>query len=81
MRHNVPPEVAHYRAQYAALKRDRATDDPELIEARRSLAVAGLAEHIRQVVETAPAPTPEQAAQLAALLRPPAEADETAAAS
>jgi hypothetical protein len=63
-------EVLHYRAKVASLTRSRQPDDPELIDARRTLKSIRLEEHIRSVVETAPPPTQEQRDKLAALLRP-----------
>ena len=58
------------RARIAALSRSRATDDPDLIEARRDLHAARLAEHITRVVDAAPPLTDEQRDRLAVLLRP-----------
>jgi len=62
--------VRHYRAKVAGLTRDRLPDDPELTDARRGLAEAGLAEHIRKVVDGFPPLTAEQRDRLAAALRP-----------
>lgn len=58
------------RARIGALSRSRAADDPDLIEARRDLHAARLAEHIKRVVDSAPPLTPEQRDRLSALLRP-----------
>lgn len=57
------------RGRVAALSRSRQPDDPELVEARRDLAVLSLEEHIRRVVAEAPPLTDEQRDRIAALLR------------
>ncbi len=73
----------HHRARVAALSRDRAPDDPELVAARQALADARraeaadlraqrLAKAIRETVDGAPPLTDEQRARLAALLHTPA---------
>ena len=64
------PAVAHARAQVGALSRSRTPDDPDLIEARRGLKAARLADYIAKTVADAPALTPDQREQLATLLRP-----------
>lgn len=61
--------VTHERARIAALSRSRAKDDPELLDARRRLRAACLAEHITRAVDAAPPLTSEQRDQLARLLR------------
>jgi hypothetical protein len=75
------PSWTHHRARYAALSRDRAPDDPELVAARQALAearqdpalrVERLAEAIRKAVDAAPPLTDEQRTRLAALLNTPA---------
>lgn len=58
-----------YRAEYASLTQYRNPDDPELLDARRNLRAAKLAEHIARVVAEAPPLTPEQRDRLAILLR------------
>jgi hypothetical protein len=58
-----------YRAEYASLTRSRRPDDPELLEARRNLRAAKLADHIVKVVAEAPPLTQEQRDRLAVLLR------------
>lgn len=45
----------HHRARVASLTRSRPLDDPELINARRDLRAERLAEHVRGIVESAPA--------------------------
>jgi len=60
------------RAQLAAKTRHRGPDNPETAEAGRNYRAAALAEHIRQVVDTAPPLTPEQIEQLRGLLPAPA---------
>ena len=64
----------HHRARVASLTRDRQPNDPELIEARRSLAEESLADHIRRVVDAAPPLTSAQRDKLAALLHHPTSA-------
>lgn len=56
------------RALVASLSRHRKSDDIELIEARRNLKAARLAEHVERVVAQAPPLTPEQRDRIAALL-------------
>lgn len=57
------------RARVASLSRSRTPDDPDLLEARRNLRAARLAEHITRVVDEAPPLTTEQRDRLAILLR------------
>ena len=56
------------RARVAALSRSRASDDPELIEARRSLKTERLAAYIERTVADAPPLTSAQRDRLALLL-------------
>lgn len=58
------------RARVAALSRDRAPDDPELLTARQRLKAARLEDHVRKTVESWPPLTNEQLDHVAALLRP-----------
>ncbi len=58
----------HHRARVAALSRDRAPDDPELVDARRSLAAARLEDYIEKTVAAAPQLTGAQRARLRGLL-------------
>jgi hypothetical protein len=58
----------------ASLTRSRTADDPELVEARRNLRAARLADQIRKTVDGAPARTAEQRDRLALLLRSPGDA-------
>ncbi|SET33105.1 hypothetical protein [Geodermatophilus poikilotrophus] len=62
----------HHRARVAALSRDRASDDPELLDARRRLRAERLAKAIRETVDAAPPLTDPQRRELAALLHDPA---------
>ena len=62
------PQWTHHRARVAALSRDRAPDDPELVDARRSLAAARLEEYIERTVAAAPPLTAAQRARLRGLL-------------
>ena len=59
------------RARVAALSRDRAPDDPELLDARRKLRAERLALAIREIVEAAPPLTDAQRRELAVLLHNP----------
>ncbi|MGO9382398.1 MAG: hypothetical protein ACLP4W_09945 [Mycobacterium sp.] len=61
--------TTHHRARIAALSRDRDPDDPELVEARRSLRASRLEEHVAKVVDGWPPLTDEQLDNVAALLR------------
>lgn len=63
------PTLYHHRARIAALSRDRAPDDPELIEARRALRAARIDAEISKAVETWPPLTTEQVDRLRPLLR------------
>lgn len=57
-----------HRGRVAALSRSRASDDPDLIAARRDLAADHLGELIARTLETAPPLTLEQRAKLSQLL-------------
>lgn len=57
------------RGRVAALERSRTPDDPELIDARRTLAAEGLAAHAARVVAEAPPLTSEQRHRITAILR------------
>lgn len=63
------PKVRAAASRIAALSRSRAADDPDLLDARRSLRAERLAEHIARVVAEAPPLTDEQRDELAVLLR------------
>jgi hypothetical protein len=65
----VSSATAHHRARIAALCRDRDPDDPELIDARRSLRAERLAEHVDKVLAGFPPLTDAQLDRIAALLR------------
>lgn len=58
------------RARIASLSRSRTPDDPDLVNARRELLEARLADRIRADVAAWPPLTTEQRDRLAALLRP-----------
>jgi hypothetical protein len=62
--------VFHERARIASLTRSRAADDPELIAAKRNLAVLNIEDYVQRVLSAAPPLTAEQRAKLAELLRP-----------
>lgn len=62
--------VAHHRAKIGALSRSRRPDDPELVDARRSLAAERITEHIEKILAEAPPLSDEQRTKLAELLRP-----------
>ena len=57
------------RGRVAALSRSRTPDDPELLDARRYLAVLRLEQQIRDTLATAPPFTRGQRDGLAALIR------------
>ena len=59
----------HHRDRVASLARNRADDDPELIEARRDLKAELLAVHVKKVVESDPPLTEDQRARIAGILR------------
>jgi hypothetical protein len=65
----LPPPAAHHRAQFAALCRDRAPDDPVLIKARRSLRAQRLADHVDRVLSEWPPLSDAQRDRIASLLR------------
>ena len=76
------PQWTHHRARVAALSRDRAPDDPELLAARRDLAAAReaergeiaarrLAAYIQRTVASAPPFTGAQIDQLSRAFRGP----------
>jgi hypothetical protein len=65
----VSSTVAHHRARIAALSRDRRPNDPELVEARRSLRAESLALHVAKTLSEWPELTAEQIQRVAALLR------------
>ena len=58
----------HYRGRVAALARSRTPDDPELVDAKRSLAFHNLEAYVERVVTSAPPMTREQREHIAALL-------------
>jgi hypothetical protein len=62
--------ILHERARIGALSRSRPDDDPELVDAKRGLAEAKLADYIERVLAAAPPLTPQQLTRLAELLRP-----------
>jgi hypothetical protein len=62
----------HYRAQVAALSRDRSANDPDLLGARRNLVTERLANEIQSSCEKAPPLLPEQRRRLISLFLSPA---------
>jgi hypothetical protein len=62
------PAVARPRGVAAALSRYRSPDDPELLAAKRDLAVEMLAEHFERVVRDLGPLTDKQTRRMAALL-------------
>lgn len=56
-------------ARVAALTRHRAPDDPDLAAARRQLESEHAARYVRELVDRAPALTPEQRDRIAVALR------------
>lgn len=57
------------RAKVAALSRDRAPDDAELIQARQNLRALRLEDHVKRVISEAPPLTNAQREKIANLLR------------
>jgi hypothetical protein len=64
-----PGPKSALQARYAALTRDRAPDDPELIAARRDFAFAKLPAHAAKIVAEFPPLTEEQLQSVAAKLK------------
>lgn len=64
----------HERARVASLSRSRTPDDPELIDARRTLKATRLEHYVREAVESFPPLTEAQLDCIAAVLRPTASA-------
>ena len=58
-------EILHERARIASLSRSRPSDDPELVDARRGLALA----KIKRLVDEAPPLSLEDLQEIALLLR------------
>ncbi|MGH3838190.1 MAG: hypothetical protein ACRDSF_21220 [Pseudonocardiaceae bacterium] len=65
------PTGRYLKAKRAVLTRHRGPDHPETIEADRDYRAEVLAEHIREVVDTAPPLSAEQIEQLRGLLPAP----------
>jgi hypothetical protein len=63
------PPLSILQARYAALTRDRAPDDPVLVEARREFAFAKLSEQVAQIVSKFPPLTEEQCQKVANMLK------------
>jgi hypothetical protein len=61
--------AAHHRARIAALSRDRQSDDPELVGARRDLRATRLEDHVARVLAEAPPLSDEQRERIAVVLR------------
>ena len=61
--------AAHHRARVGALSRDRAPNDPELLEAKHSLAVEQLADHVAKIVAEWPPLSPGQVDRIVCLLK------------
>lgn len=64
----VHPDVARHRARVASLSRSRGAKDPELVEARKSLAAAVAAAHVARILESAPPLTDAQRTRIAGLI-------------
>lgn len=61
--------ITRERAKVASLSRIHPTNHPDLLDARRRLAVANLEQYIGRVTADAPPLTDEQRDHLAALIR------------
>ena len=64
------PTARTARAMIAAIERHNGPDDPRIPPLRTILATEGLAEHIQNVVDSWPPPSPAQRDRLALLLSP-----------
>jgi hypothetical protein len=64
----MPTIIKSKRGQVAALSRSRLPTDPELIEARRTLAAENLAKYVANVIAKAPPLTAEQRDRIASIL-------------
>lgn len=62
-------ESRHHRARIAALSRDRAPDDPEIVSARQLHDYSRLSDQAAKVVSDWPTPPPEVLEKVAAILR------------
>ena len=60
--------ITSARARHNSLRRYRASDDPEVVDARRALRDAKIEDHVRKLVADAPDLTAEQRSKLAVLL-------------
>jgi hypothetical protein len=58
------------RSRVASLSRSRTPDDPELVDARRELAVANLENYVARVIDAAPPLTQQQRDRIASLIQP-----------
>jgi hypothetical protein len=58
-------DILHERARIASLSRSRPSDDPELVDARRGLALA----KIKRLVDDAPPLSHEDLQEIATLLK------------
>jgi len=61
-------EWTHHRARVASLTRSRLPDDPELVDARRTLRAIRLADHVAETLSQAPPLSADQRRTIAALL-------------
>lgn len=61
--------ITRERAKVASLTRIHPANHPDLLDARRRLAVANLEQYIGKITTVAPPLTDEQRAHLAALIR------------
>lgn len=73
------PQVAHLRGVYVALHRHRDSDDPELLQARRALALASTEAKIADALDAAPPLDAATVAKLHSLIPPPADLPDEAA--
>ena len=71
-------DIAHHKARVASFTRSRTPDDPELVDAKRSLAEANIRACVEKVLAAAPPLNDEQRTRLVELLRPPRQSDRTA---
>jgi hypothetical protein len=62
------PAIRHWAAKSGGLARDRASDDPERVEAETELATHRIADHVRRVLAKAPPLSDEQRQRIIGLL-------------
>jgi hypothetical protein len=62
------PAIRHWAAKSGGLARDRASDDPERVEAETELATHRIAEHVRRILAKSPPLSDDQRLLIVGLL-------------